>query len=165
MIRLTSPGPVIYTQSRLGRNAKPYTIYKLRTMTHDCERVSGVRWCVPGDPRVTRVGRLLRRLHIDELPQLVNVLRGDMSLVGPRPERPEIVERLEKHLPSYRERLGSSGRALPDSRRSNCRPTPISRVSAASSIWTSAMSAFAIRGSTSASCSGHASMCFGSRPR
>jgi lipopolysaccharide/colanic/teichoic acid biosynthesis glycosyltransferase len=105
MIRFTSPGPVVYTQSRLGRHAKPYTIYKLRTMTHECERVSGVRWCVPGDPRVTPVGRLLRRLHIDELPQLVNVLRGEMSLVGPRPERPEIVERLEKDLSGYRERL------------------------------------------------------------
>jgi lipopolysaccharide/colanic/teichoic acid biosynthesis glycosyltransferase len=105
MIRLTSPGPVVYTQSRLGRHAKPYTIYKIRTMTHECERVSGVHWCVPGDPRVTRVGRLLRCLHIDELPQLVNVLRGEMSLVGPRPERPEIVERLEKDLPGYRERL------------------------------------------------------------
>jgi lipopolysaccharide/colanic/teichoic acid biosynthesis glycosyltransferase len=105
MIRLTSPGPVIYTQSRLGRHAKTYTIYKLRTMTHECERVSGVRWCVPGDSRVTPVGRLLRSLHIDELPQLVNVLRGEMSLVGPRPERPEIVERLEKDLPGYRERL------------------------------------------------------------
>src|SRR5262249_31123587 len=104
-IKLTSRGPVFYTQTRLGRYGNPYKIYKLRTMTHNCEQQSGAQWSTVGDPRVTRVGRFLRRTHIDELPQLWNVLRGDMSLIGPRPERPEFVPSLEKELPRYRERL------------------------------------------------------------
>ncbi len=104
LVRITSRGPAIYAQSRLGRNGEVFTIYKIRTMCHDSEP-DGARWCVPGDPRVTPVGRLLRWCHIDELPQLVNVLQGKMSLVGPRPERPEIVPGLEKALPGYRRRL------------------------------------------------------------
>jgi lipopolysaccharide/colanic/teichoic acid biosynthesis glycosyltransferase len=104
-VRLTSRGPMVYCQTRLGRGAKPYTIYKIRTMAHDCERNSGVCWAKPNDPRVTLVGRFLRRLHIDELPQLWNVVLGHMSLVGPRPERPEFVSELIKTIPRYRERL------------------------------------------------------------
>jgi lipopolysaccharide/colanic/teichoic acid biosynthesis glycosyltransferase len=105
LIKLTSRGPVLYTQTRVGRGARPFTIYKLRTMVHRCENLTGARWAVPGDPRITPVGRLLRRTHLDELPQLWNVLRGDMSLIGPRPERPEFVPRLEQAIPHYRERL------------------------------------------------------------
>jgi lipopolysaccharide/colanic/teichoic acid biosynthesis glycosyltransferase len=104
-IKLTSRGPVLYAQTRVGRGGRPFTIYKLRSMTHDCEQQSGARWCTAGDPRVTAVGRFLRATHIDELPQLWNILRGDMSLVGPRPERPEFVPQLEKAIPRYRERL------------------------------------------------------------
>src|SRR5262249_43096477 len=84
---------------------KVFTIYKIRTMYHDSERTCGPRWCVPGDPRITPVGRLLRWSHIDELPQLVNILLGHMSWVGPRPERPEFVDQLERALPEYRQRL------------------------------------------------------------
>lgn len=105
LVRITSRGPAFYSQMRLGRNGKPYIIYKLRSMYHDCERFSGIRWSSKGDNRVTPVGRLLRKSHIDELPQLWNVLRGEMSLIGPRPERPELVVSLEKALPRYRDRL------------------------------------------------------------
>jgi len=105
LVKLTSRGPVFYTQTRLGRHGVPYTIYKFRSMTHDCEKQSGPCWSTAGDPRITPVGHFLRRTHLDELPQLWNVLRGDMSLVGPRPERPEFVPRLEEVLPLYRSRL------------------------------------------------------------
>jgi lipopolysaccharide/colanic/teichoic acid biosynthesis glycosyltransferase len=101
LIKLTSRGPVIYSQSRLGRGGRRFVIYKLRTMRHNCEATSGIRWATRGDARVTRVGRLLRATHLDELPQLVNVIRGDMSLIGPRPERPEIVAALIKSVPDY----------------------------------------------------------------
>lgn len=104
-IKLTSPGPVIYSQVRLGRGGKPFRIYKLRTMRHNCEKYSGARWSTPGDSRVTSLGRFLRTTHIDELPQLWNILRGDMSLIGPRPERPEFIPKLEEALNRYRERL------------------------------------------------------------
>jgi len=104
-VRLTSAGPLIYRQDRVGRNGVVFCIYKVRSMVHDCESHSGPQWSRPGDHRVTLVGRFLRFTHIDELPQLVNVLRGEMSLVGPRPERPEFVDQLEKVLPRYRERL------------------------------------------------------------
>jgi lipopolysaccharide/colanic/teichoic acid biosynthesis glycosyltransferase len=105
LIRLTSRGPALYTQTRVGRGGVPFTIYKLRTMVHRCESLTGALWSVPGDPRVTPLGRILRRTHLDELPQLWNVLRGDMSLVGPRPERPEFVPQLEQAIPHYRARL------------------------------------------------------------
>jgi lipopolysaccharide/colanic/teichoic acid biosynthesis glycosyltransferase len=105
LVKLTSPGPALYSQVRLGRGGVPYRIHKLRTMAHNCERHSGVRWSTPGDPRITGLGRFLRKTHLDELPQLWNVLRGEMSLVGPRPERPEIVPELEQVIPGYRQRL------------------------------------------------------------
>lgn len=105
LIKITSPGPVIYSQTRLGRGGRPFTIYKLRTMTHECESLTGAQWSQPGDSRVTAVGRWLRKTHLDELPQLWNVLCGDMSLIGPRPERPEFLPQLEMALPLYRQRL------------------------------------------------------------
>ena len=105
VIRLSSRGPGFYSQARVGRFGEPFVILKLRTMSHGCEARSGVKWATKDDPRVTPVGRVLRRLHIDELPQLLNVLRGDMSLVGPRPERPEFVGPLSEALPGYSDRL------------------------------------------------------------
>jgi lipopolysaccharide/colanic/teichoic acid biosynthesis glycosyltransferase len=105
VVMLTSRGSAIYAQRRVGLGGKVFTIFKIRTMYQDCEQLTGARWSVPGDPRVTPVGRFLRFCHLDELPQLLNILRGDMSLVGPRPERPELVGQLERALPRYRERL------------------------------------------------------------
>src|SRR5262245_20674611 len=105
LVKLTSRGPALYRQVRLGRSGRPFTLFKVRTMTHDCERLSGACLSMPGDPRVTAVGRWLRKTHVDELPQLWNVLRGEMSLVGPRPERPEFVAPLEQVLPQYRRRM------------------------------------------------------------
>jgi lipopolysaccharide/colanic/teichoic acid biosynthesis glycosyltransferase len=101
LIRLTSSGPAVYTQKRVGRGGRVFTLYKIRTMYHDCESLTGPRWCLPGDPRITPVGWWLRKLHLDELPQLINVIRGDMSLIGPRPERPEIVKQLRQSVPGY----------------------------------------------------------------
>jgi lipopolysaccharide/colanic/teichoic acid biosynthesis glycosyltransferase len=105
LVRLSSRGPAIYSQNRLGRRGRPIRIYKIRTMYNDSERETGPVWSVPGDPRVTPIGRFLRWAHLDELPQLVNVLRGEMSLVGPRPERPELAGPIERALPAYRRRL------------------------------------------------------------
>ncbi len=105
LVKLTSRGPVIYSQVRLGRFGKPYHIFKIRTMAHECEKQSGARWSTTHDPRVTPVGRFLRRTHLDELPQLWNVIRGDMSLIGPRPERPEFVPALQQAIPHYSDRL------------------------------------------------------------
>jgi lipopolysaccharide/colanic/teichoic acid biosynthesis glycosyltransferase len=104
LIRCTSRGPAIYPQVRLGWRDRPFTLYKLRTMQHDCEKLTGPCWALPNDPRVTLVGRFLRATHMDELPQLWNVLRGEMSLIGPRPERPEIIVKLEDSIPHYAER-------------------------------------------------------------
>jgi lipopolysaccharide/colanic/teichoic acid biosynthesis glycosyltransferase len=104
-VRLTSRGPAFYNQTRVGRHGELFTIYKLRTMIHNCESLTGPRWSMPGDPRITRVGWFLRATHLDELPQLLNVLRGEMSLIGPRPERPEFIPHLERALPAYRQRL------------------------------------------------------------
>jgi lipopolysaccharide/colanic/teichoic acid biosynthesis glycosyltransferase len=105
LVKLTSRGPVIYSQTRLGLNSRPFSLFKIRTMIHECESLTGARWSIPGDPRITPVGQILRRTHLDELPQLWNVLRGEMSLIGPRPERPEFVPGLERALPNYRLRL------------------------------------------------------------
>jgi lipopolysaccharide/colanic/teichoic acid biosynthesis glycosyltransferase len=105
LVKLTSRGPVFYSQVRVGRGGRPFTLHKIRTMTHKCESLTGIRWSTPGDPRITPVGRFLRRTHVDELPQLWNVVCGHMSLVGPRPERPEFVPHLEQAIPRYSERL------------------------------------------------------------
>ncbi|HEX4591246.1 MAG TPA: sugar transferase [Gemmataceae bacterium] len=105
LVRLTSPGRAFYSQSRLGRGGRVYTIYKIRSMYHDCEKLSGPRWASKRDSRITPVGRFLRATHLDELPQLINVLRGEMSLIGPRPERPEFVPKLARAIPRYEERL------------------------------------------------------------
>jgi lipopolysaccharide/colanic/teichoic acid biosynthesis glycosyltransferase len=105
LVRFTSRGPAFYTQTRVGRDGRLFTIFKIRTMIHNCESLTGPRWSIPGDPRITPIGQFLRRTHLDELPQLLNVLRGDMSLIGPRPERPEFTAKLERALPAYPERL------------------------------------------------------------
>ena len=104
LVRLTSRGPAFYSQTRVGKGGRPFTIYKLRSMYTDSE-ARGAQWCQKGDPRVTPLGRFLRRSHIDELPQLWNILKGDMALVGPRPERPEFVPQLDAALPGYKDRL------------------------------------------------------------
>ncbi|MFO8012580.1 MAG: sugar transferase [Phycisphaerae bacterium] len=105
IIKLSSRGPVVFTQIRVGQDGKPFRMYKLRTMYVDAESASGAVWAAKGDPRVVPACRWMRRCHADELPQLLNVVRGDMSLVGPRPERPEIIEELEKVYPEIRRRL------------------------------------------------------------
>ncbi|MCI0478724.1 MAG: exopolysaccharide biosynthesis polyprenyl glycosylphosphotransferase, partial [Anaerolineales bacterium] len=101
-IRLDSSGAIFYSQTRVGQGGRVFRVRKLRTMVRDAERDGQAVWAVRNDPRVTRVGKLLRRLHLDEVPQFWNVLRGEMSIVGPRPERPEFVAQLEKQIPFYR---------------------------------------------------------------
>lgn len=105
LVRLTSRGAAFYTQERMGRDGQPFVIYKLRTMYLNSEAATGAVWSYAGDPRVTPLGRILRATHIDEFPQLLNVLWGEMSLSGPRPERPEIVENLRSRIEGYTERL------------------------------------------------------------
>lgn len=100
-IRLTSPGPIIFSQERIGRHNKPFKMYKFRSMELQPPEEEKKEWTVQSDPRITGVGRLIRRMSIDELPQLINVLRGDMSLVGPRPERPFFVEQFKEEIPRY----------------------------------------------------------------
>ncbi|HEY9842907.1 MAG TPA: sugar transferase [Candidatus Obscuribacterales bacterium] len=103
-IRLGSPGPVLYVQERISRNGKLFDMYKFRTMQVDSEAGTGPIWASADDPRITPIGRLLRRSSLDELPQLLNVLRGDMSFVGPRPERPHFVQRFELEILDYPDR-------------------------------------------------------------
>jgi len=105
LIKLESKGPVIYRQRRLGRGRRPFEMLKFRSMVDQAEQATGPVWARPNDPRCTPLGRLMRPLHLDELPQLVNVLRGEMSLVGPRPERPELAEDLLSSIPAYHRRL------------------------------------------------------------
>lgn len=104
VIRADSPGPAIFRQERLGKDGKPFVIYKYRTMQMDAER-DGPQWARAHDVRCTKLGRLLRRGHIDELPQLVNVLRGEMSLVGPRPERACFYQEFERYIRGFSQRL------------------------------------------------------------
>ena len=104
LVKLESPGPILYRQARIGLNGKPFMVLKFRSMRQDAERVGSPQWARVKDPRVTRIGAFLRKTRVDELPQLINVLRGDMSFVGPRPERPYFVEQLTEAIPFYRER-------------------------------------------------------------
>ena len=103
-VRLSSAGPVFYTQTRVGKDGRHFTIAKFRSMRVDAEALTGAVWAQVDDPRVTKVGRFLRRTRLDELPQLLSVLVGDMSMVGPRPERPEFVAALTKQIPFYGQR-------------------------------------------------------------
>ncbi len=100
VVRLESPGPALYSQERVGKNGRRFMIYKFRSMRTDAEK-DGPQWAKTGDARVTRVGRIIRKTHIDEIPQFWNILKGDMSLVGPRPERPFFAEKYTKELPYY----------------------------------------------------------------
>jgi len=100
-IKASSPGPVLYRQKRVGRNDVVFTCYKFRSMRPDAEADTGPAWTEDDDPRITPVGRILRKIRLDEIPQLWNVLKGDMALVGPRPERPEFVEWLKQEIPYY----------------------------------------------------------------
>ena len=104
-IRHDSPGPVLYRQRRLGRGGREFSVIKFRTMADGAEDLTGPVRAAVRDPRATRVGRVLRRLHVDELPQVVNVLRGEMSLVGPRPERRALAEVIERAVPGFAQRL------------------------------------------------------------
>ena len=104
-IRLEDGGPALYRQARLGRGGAVFEILKFRTMAVGAEADTGPVWTEPADARITRVGRLLRRFHLDELPQAVNILRGEMSLVGPRPERPELAALIEREVPGFSARL------------------------------------------------------------
>jgi lipopolysaccharide/colanic/teichoic acid biosynthesis glycosyltransferase len=121
-IKLTSRGPVLYTQERVGLDrrtpgadasnrrrtrdlgGRPFTIYKFRTMQVDAERATGAVWAIQNDPRITPVGRFLRQYRLDEIPQLLNVMRGEMNIVGPRPERPTIFAELREHITEYPQR-------------------------------------------------------------
>lgn len=104
LVHITSRGPGIYRQKRVGLHGRIFTLYKIRTMIHNAEAETGPVWTALNDPRVTKLGRLLRPLHLDELPQLLNVLMGQMTLIGPRPERPEFTQHLARQIPSYMDR-------------------------------------------------------------
>ena len=105
LIKLDSKGPVIFSQDRVGENRKPYQVHKFRSMVADAEKVCGPVWAQADDDRITRVGRFIRKWRVDELPQLWNVFKGDMSFVGPRPEREFFIQQLESQIPYYRERF------------------------------------------------------------
>lgn len=105
IVKSNSPGPIIYKQDRVGINNRIFTMYKIRTMRANAESRTGPVWSKRNDPRVVPFGAFLRMSHIDELPQLFNVLKGEMSLVGPRPERPEIVKRFKDAFPKYADRV------------------------------------------------------------
>jgi lipopolysaccharide/colanic/teichoic acid biosynthesis glycosyltransferase len=105
LAKASSPGPAFYRQVRLGRYGRPFWMCKIRTMAHNCEAKTGAVWASTDDPRVTRIGRFLRETHLDELPQLWHVVRGHMSLIGPRPERPEMAARIERRFPQFCLRL------------------------------------------------------------
>tara|TARA_B100001540_G_C15613765_1_gene554344 strand:- start:144 stop:872 length:729 start_codon:yes stop_codon:yes gene_type:complete len=105
LIKIDSSGPILYFQSRSGRGGKLFNIIKFRSMVFDAESDTGPVWAGKEDIRITRIGKLLRRFHVDETPQLINILKGDMSIIGPRPERPFFVEKLKNTYPFYNRRL------------------------------------------------------------
>ncbi len=104
IVKLSSPGPILVRQKRVGFNGAPFIVFKFRSMYKDAEARTGAVWATQDDPRITPAGRWLRKLRLDELPQLFNVVRGEMSIVGPRPERPEFVSILQEKIPYYRQR-------------------------------------------------------------
>jgi exopolysaccharide biosynthesis polyprenyl glycosylphosphotransferase len=103
-IKLDSPGAIFYKQERVGLKGAKFTIYKLRSMVQNAER-NGAQWATKGDARITRVGNFIRKTRLDELPQVINVLKGEMSMVGPRPERQQFIDKLEHQIPSFNKRL------------------------------------------------------------
>ncbi len=105
LIKGTSRGPVLFTQTRVGKDGRLFKIYKFRTMRVDAEKETGPVWAARNDPRLIPTGKIIRKAHLDEIPQFINVLKGEMSVIGPRPERPEFVERFKKEIPGYEKRL------------------------------------------------------------
>jgi lipopolysaccharide/colanic/teichoic acid biosynthesis glycosyltransferase len=105
LIKIDSKGPVIFSQDRVGKNKKEFMMHKFRSMVNDAEKLTGPVWAGEDDPRITKMGRFIRKYRIDELPQLWNVLKGEMSLVGPRPERKHFTDSLEKDIPFYAQRF------------------------------------------------------------
>jgi len=105
LVKLTSKGPILYSQTRVGKDGKNFEIYKFRTMKVDAEKATGPVWAAKNDNRLTPIGGFLRKTHVDELPQLINVLRGEMSIIGPRPERPIFVEQFKEMIDGYDNRL------------------------------------------------------------
>jgi exopolysaccharide biosynthesis polyprenyl glycosylphosphotransferase len=104
-IKLDSPGAIFYKQERVGLNGAKFTIYKLRSMVQNAERNGQAQWAVKGDSRITSVGKFIRKTRLDELPQVINVLKGEMSMVGPRPERQQFIDKLEHQIPNFNKRL------------------------------------------------------------
>jgi exopolysaccharide biosynthesis polyprenyl glycosylphosphotransferase len=104
-IKLDSPGSIFYKQERVGLNGGKFNIYKLRSMVQNAERNGQAQWAIKGDSRITKVGNFIRKTRLDELPQVINVLKGEMSMVGPRPERQQFMEKLESQIPNFNKRL------------------------------------------------------------
>ncbi|MBN8048527.1 sugar transferase [Paraclostridium bifermentans] len=105
LIKIEDKGPIFYTQERLGKDEKKFLVYKMRSMRIDAEKHGGAQWAQKDDPRITKIGKFIRKTRIDEIPQLFNILKGDMSLIGPRPERPELTYKFNKEIPGFIDRL------------------------------------------------------------
>ena len=105
IVKIDSHGPMFYTQERVGKNGKIFKIYKLRSMVTNAETNGESKWAEKDDPRITKVGKFIRKVRIDELPQFLNILKGDMALIGPRPERPDLTEEFAKQIPDFKQRL------------------------------------------------------------
>ena len=105
LVKLEDGGPIFYKQERLGKNTKKFYIYKIRSMKIDAEKIGGAQWAEKDDPRITKIGKFIRKTRIDEIPQLFNILNGEMSLIGPRPERPELTYKFEEEIPGFINRL------------------------------------------------------------